>query len=159
VRAAHNVAGEKGLIVYQHILLPVDGSPASMKAVERCIAFAAEIGARVTALHVVEPLHLFTYEFEVTEQVHDAFRRKLDARTHELLLPVQKLAREANVACDTLVAQADEPWLAIIDTARHQSCDLVVMGSHGKSGVRALLLGSQTQKVLTHSHIPVLVFR
>lgn len=145
--------------MFQHILLPVDGSPASRNAAERGIAFAAELSARVTVLHVVEPLHLFTYEFEVTEHVHAEYRRKLDARTHELLLPVQKLAQEANIACDTLVVQADEPWLAIIDTARDQSCDLIVMGAHGKSGVRALLMGSQTQKVLTHSLIPVLVFR
>jgi nucleotide-binding universal stress UspA family protein len=152
-------AGGKDRIVFQHILLPVDGSPASRNAVERCIAFAAELAARVTALHVVEPLHLFTYEFEVTEHVHAEYRRKLDAHKHEILLPVQQLAHDANVACDTLVVQADAPWMAIIDTARDQSCDLIVMGAHGKSGVRALLLGSQTQNVLTHSLIPVLVFR
>jgi nucleotide-binding universal stress UspA family protein len=110
-------------------------------------------------LHVIEPLHLFTYEFEVTEKVHEAYRRHRDARAAEFLAPVEKLAREAKVPCNAVMAQADEPYEAIISTAHEQLCDLIVMGSHGRKGVQGLLLGSQTQKVLTHSAIPVLVFR
>jgi nucleotide-binding universal stress UspA family protein len=146
-------------IVYQHILLPVDGSPSSTAAAERGVAFAAQVGARVTVLHVVEPIHLFTYEFDVTEQVHEEWRRKRDAYGPKLLAPVEQLAREAKVPCNGVLAQADEPYEGIIKTAEEQSCDLIVMGSHGHKGLRGLLLGSQTQKVLTHTAIPVLVVR
>jgi nucleotide-binding universal stress UspA family protein len=146
-------------IVYQHILLPVDGSPASKTAAEGGIAFAAQVGARVTVLHVIEPLHLFTYEFDVTEQIHEEWRRKRDASAAELVAPVERRAREANVPCNAVLVQADQPYEAIINTAHEQLCDLIVMGSHGRQGIGGLLLGSQTQKVLTHSAMPVLVFR
>jgi nucleotide-binding universal stress UspA family protein len=145
--------------VYEHILLPVDGSPASKAAAEGGIALAAHVGARVTVLHAIAPLHLFTYEFEVTEQVHEEWRRKRDAEAAEFVAPVEKLAREAKVPCNVVLAQADEPYEAILNTAHEQLCDLIVMGSHGRKGVQGMLLGSQTQKVLTHSAIPVLVFR
>jgi nucleotide-binding universal stress UspA family protein len=149
----------KVAIVYQHILLPVDGSAPSNAAAEGGIAFAAQVGARVTVLHVLEQLHLYTYEFDVTEKIHDEWRHKRDAYVPELLAPAERRAREAGVLCNALQAQADEPYQAIIKTAQEQRCDLIVMGSHGRRGLQGLLLGSQTQKVLTHSSIPVLVFR
>lgn len=121
--------------------------------------FAAQIGARVTAVHVVPPLHLFTYEPVVTEQVHETYRRNRDARAQEFLVPIAQMAQEASVACNIMLAEADEPYEAIIRTARDQMCDLIVMASHGRKGVRAMLIGSQTQRVLTHSTIPVLVCR
>jgi nucleotide-binding universal stress UspA family protein len=145
--------------VYEHILLPVDGSPASNAAADGAIAFAAQVGARVTVLHVTEPLHLFTYEFDVTEHAHEDWRRKRDAAAAECVAPVEQRAREAKVPCNAVLAQADEPYEAIISTALEQLCDLIVMGSHGRKGVKGMLLGSQTRKVLTHSAIPVLVFR
>jgi nucleotide-binding universal stress UspA family protein len=145
--------------VFKHILLPTDGSAASTAAAHACLRFAAQIGARVTALHVVPPLHLFTYEPEVTEHAHETYHRNRDARARECLGPIEQAASEAKVACEAIMVEADDPYAAILSTAQQRGCDLVAMASHGRRGIRGVLLGSQTQKVLTHSTIPVLVFR
>jgi nucleotide-binding universal stress UspA family protein len=145
--------------VFQHILLPTDGSEPSKAAVGPCIRFAAQVGARITAMHVVPPLHLFTYEPEVTEHAHETYHRNRDARARECLEPVEQLAREAKVPCDTLMVEGDDAYQAILKTAHERGCDLIAMASHGRRGISAVLLGSQTQKVLAHSAIPVLVFR
>jgi nucleotide-binding universal stress UspA family protein len=143
--------------VFQHILLPTDGSAASQSAAAACIRFAASVGARVTALHVVAPLHLFTYEPQVTEQAHAAYRRKRDARAQQCLAPVSQLAAEAKVPCNTILAEADDASEAIVRTAHEQMCDVIAMAKHGRRGVRGLLLGSVTHKVLTHGALPVLI--
>lgn len=145
--------------MFKHILLATDGSPASEAAASACIGMARETGARITALHVIPPLHLFTYEPVATEAVHEQYRHARDVRAKEILGLVEQRAAQAGVPCTTMLATADQPYEAIIDTARTQLCDLVMMASHGRRGVAGLLLGSQTQKVLTHSLIPVLVFR
>ena len=145
--------------MFKHILLAADGSPASETAARRCIAFAREIGARVTALHVVPQLHTFTYEPGATEEAHEQFRRNRDKASHSVLDPIVQLAGEAGVPCTALLSAADEPYQAIIETARDEGCDLIAMTSHGHRGIGAVLLGGQTQKVLTHSAIPALVYR
>lgn len=145
--------------VFKHILLPTDGSAGSSVAAAECIRFAAQVGARITAVHVVPPLHLFTYEPEVTEHAHETYHRNRDARARECLAPIEQLAREAAVPCESLMVEADNPYEAILSTAHDRGCDLVAMSSHGRRGIGAMLLGSQTQRVLTHSAIPVLVFR
>lgn len=149
----------KDIAVFQHILLPTDGSPASLLAAETCIRLAAQTGARLTVVHIMPPLHLFTYEYEVTEQAHDAYRRMRDQHGKQSLEPVERMALTAKVPCKAMLVEADAPYLAIIEAARDQGCDLIGMASHGLGGIRAVLLGSTTQKVLTHSSIPVLVFR
>lgn len=145
--------------MFQHILFATDGSPASKVAAEQCMRFAGQIGARVTALHVVRPLNLFTYEPMATEELRAAYRRSRDEHAHNCLAPLGALAGANNVRLETAVIQADEPYEAIIETARDRGCDLVAMASHGLKGLKAVVLGSQTQKVLTHSALPVLVFR
>jgi nucleotide-binding universal stress UspA family protein len=145
--------------VFKHILFPTDGSPASLLAADACVRLATQIGARLTVIHVVPPIHLFTYEFEVTEKVHESYKRMRDQRAKEALDPVELLASAAKVPCKTMLVEADEPYQAILATANDQACDLVAMASHGHRGIRAVLLGSTTQKVLTHSALPVLVFR
>jgi nucleotide-binding universal stress UspA family protein len=145
--------------VFKHILLPTDGSPACLAAAAACIRFAAEVGARITALHVEQPVHMYTYEFDVTEQAHDSYRRMRAQHARECLGPIEELARQSKVDCTSVVIDADEPYEGIIKTARERHCDVVMMASHGRRGARALLLGSQTQKLLAHSAIPVLVYR
>jgi nucleotide-binding universal stress UspA family protein len=145
--------------VFRRILFPTDGSPASVGAADSAVEFARSAGASLIALHVAPELHLFTYEPEVTEAEQEQYRRTRDARAHNFLAYVQQRAARAGVACESLVAIADEPYEAIISTARERQCDVIAMASHGRKGLRALLLGSQTQKVLTHSAIPVLVLR
>jgi nucleotide-binding universal stress UspA family protein len=145
--------------VFKHILFPTDGTPASRHAAEVCIRFAARVGARVTALLVVPPPPLITWEAAVPGEIDQIYRNQLDARTKESLAPVEALAQQAGVGCKAMVVQNREPYEAIIDTAHDEMCDLIAMASHGRRGMKALLLGSQTQRVLTHSAIPVLVLR
>lgn len=145
--------------MFKHILFPTDGSPHSLQAAESCVRFAASVGARLTALHVLQTPAVYNDEFDVTGQVHASMRPVRERHAHEALDGVEQLARAAGVPCDTVVAQSDEPWESIVDTAHDRGCDLVAMASHGRRGLRAALLGSQTQRLLTHSAIPVLVLR
>lgn len=145
--------------MYKHILLPTDGSELSAAAVRDGITFAREIGARVTALHVTPPFH----PTEMTPSVYTAHLHEHDARAREsaerALGAVTEAARAAGVPCTTLHRVSYSPYEAIIAVAAEAGCDLIFMASHGRRGVTALLLGSETNKVLTHSKIPVLVTR
>lgn len=145
--------------MFKHILLPTDGSPASEAAVDACIEFARQTGAGITAIHVMPMLHLYTYEVGVTESVHEQVRHERELRSKNYLGMVEQRAAAAGVSCKSVLATADAPYEAIIGAARDGQCDLIMMASHGRKGIKALLLGSETQKVLTHSTIPVLVFR
>jgi nucleotide-binding universal stress UspA family protein len=132
--------------MYKHILLPTDDSELSRRAAREGIRLAQTLGARVTALYVTAP---FSRDYE--QSFEEAARRALDA--------IDQAARTANVVCTALHRIADSPSAEIIEVARERDCDLVFMASHGRRGMRALLLGSETNKVLTHSKIPVLVCR
>jgi nucleotide-binding universal stress UspA family protein len=145
--------------MFQHILFATDGSPASRLAAEQCLRFAGQIGARVTAVHVVTPLNLFTYEPMATEELRAAYRRSRDDHARACLGPLGELARNGAVTLETQLIEADEPYEAIVTAARDHGCDLIAMASHGLKGLKGVLVGSQTQKVLTHSALPVLVFR
>jgi nucleotide-binding universal stress UspA family protein len=145
--------------VFKHILFPTDGSAAAQSAARACIEFAAQVGARVTAVHVVQPLTLFTFEPVITDKARQAWRESAEARVRECLEPVAQMARAAKVPCGTVMVEHDEPYEAILTSARDHGCDLIMMASHGRKGVRGTLLGGQTQKLLTHSAIPVMVYR
>jgi nucleotide-binding universal stress UspA family protein len=145
--------------MFKHILLPTDGSPLSKAAIRKGIQFAKTISAKVTGFCVTPLMHDFSYEsrfgLEFTEQAKAAAR----AQAAQNLLAVETAAKEAGVVCDTVQEKSDYPYEAIMEAAHAMGCDLIVMASHGRRGVGALLLGSETQKVLTHSKIPVLVCR
>jgi nucleotide-binding universal stress UspA family protein len=145
--------------VFKHILLPTDGSLLAQAATDKAIEFARQTGARLTAVHVMPELHLFTYEPGVTESVHDQIRKDRELHSQQVLGDVAERALAAGVPCETLLLTSDYVDEAIIAAARSQQCDLIAMASHGRKGITGLLLGSVTQKVLTHSAIPVLVFR
>jgi nucleotide-binding universal stress UspA family protein len=145
--------------MFKHILLPTDGSPLSEAAMRRGIQFAKIINAKVTGFCVLPQLHDFSYDskfgLEFTEQSKAAAR----AEATKNLLAIEMAAQEAGVPCETAQEKSDQPYEAIIEAAQTRGCDLIIMASHGRRGVGALLLGSETQKVLTHSKIPVLVVR
>jgi nucleotide-binding universal stress UspA family protein len=145
--------------MFRHILLPTDGSPTSSSAIKAGMAFAKESDARVTGLHVVPEFHVFTYVTEMLEGTQEEYEKQAAARGKKYLADIETAAREAQVNCNTLCVTSDHPYEAIIKAARDQQCDLIVMASHGTKGAKGLLLGSETQKVLTHCDIPVLVFR
>lgn len=145
--------------MFKHILVPTDGSPAAGPAIDATLRFAKQTGARVTALHVMPELHMFTYEPGVTESVHDQVRKDRELHSKKFLSQVEQQAAAAGVPCTAVLVTSDFPFEAIIATARSANCDLIAMASHGRKGITGMLLGSETQKVLTHSTIPVLVFR
>lgn len=147
--------------MYKHILVPTDGSKLSDESVTKAIQFAKESGAKLTALHVMpEYIPPAFAEFPAAGQASFAEFMKATEETGKTVLGnAKKAASEAGVACETVSIRHTQPYRAIIDVAREKACDLIFMSSHGRRGLSALVLGSETNKVLTHSSIPVLVFR
>lgn len=145
--------------MYKHILLPTDGTAESADAIQQCMKLAKSVNAKVTGLHVIPEYHLFTYHAEMLEDTREQFA--IDSREHakQYLAVIEMAAKEAGVSCDTGVVTSDHPYEAIIEAAAEKGCDLIAMASHGRKGVKGLLISSETQKVLTHSKIPVLVYR
>jgi nucleotide-binding universal stress UspA family protein len=145
--------------MFKHILIPTDGSDLSRKAVLYGVRLAKESGAKVTGLTVAEPYRVATMDtilISVDEGDYEEQSRVLSEKAME---QVKMAAQAAGVPCETVREVNDQPYRAIIDAAQALQCDLIVMSSHGRRGISALLLGSETAKVLTHSTIPVLVYR
>ncbi|MBV6323327.1 universal stress protein [Duganella violaceipulchra] len=145
--------------MFKHFLMPTDGSAISTAILRPCIQFAKECGASITAVHVIPEFHVLTYQVEMLEATREQFRQDSIAHAQRYLAEIEQCARELGVPCKTLALHHEQPYEAIIQSAREQGCDLICMASHGRRGVKGMLLGSETQKVLTHSQIPVLVFR
>ena len=144
--------------MYKHILLPTDGSELSKAAVKHGIALAKAIGAKVTALVVSTPPSSLVVDPSIVSGALDQYKALVAEQTAKYLDNIARNAREAGVDCLTLCIEHDKPYAAIVDTAKRQGCDLVVMASHGLRGVSAIL-GSETLKVLTHTSVPILVYR
>jgi len=144
--------------MYQRILVPTDGSSITSKAVSTAIDLAKLSGAAIVALSVKEP---FPYsaisEMQPVppQEFYDAQERIAASRVKTVL----DAAAAAGVSCDGATVEALHPWEAILDMANQRGCDLVVMASHGRRGMAALLIGSETSRVLTHSTLPVLVVK
>jgi Universal stress protein UspA and related nucleotide-binding proteins len=148
--------------MFKHMLLPSDGSEASGHAAEVAIELAQRLGARISALHVMQPQNLVVpdmtggYTYLMPDELYE---QAVTTQAKRILDGISGLARKANVPCETVSITGGSPWQAIIDTARERGCDAVVMASHGRTGISAVLLGSETTKVLTHCKVPVLVTR
>jgi len=145
--------------MYKHLLLATDGSPASDQAAGQALELARTMHARLMGLHVIRPLHLAGYEVDLLPESRADYEANVRAAAHRHLEAVEQRAKRLGVEVQTQVVVADHPYQAILDTAREAGCDLIVMASHGRRGMRSLLLGSETQKVLTHGTLPVLVLR
>jgi len=145
--------------MYQHILIATDGSDLSAKAVDAGLQLAAALRARVTALTVSEPFHTLSLAPSQAAYTEAEYQQHAEETAQRILGEVKAKAEKSGVACETLRVVHEHPWEAIIETARTRGCDLITMASHGRRGVSAVLLGSETAKVLTHSKIPVLVHR
>jgi nucleotide-binding universal stress UspA family protein len=148
---------------YKHIMLPVDGSDPSRKAEKECIAFAKSTGAKVTAIHVVYHFHLHFQPWATPKSVHRKIEKEHEeeatAIAQKMISALTKRAKAEGVDCVGLVVVGDSPYEEIIKSAEERKCDLIMMASHGRKGLDAVLLGSETVKVLTHSKIPMLVVR
>lgn len=147
--------------MFKHILVPTDGSQLSEETARRAVSFAREAGARITAFFA-KPEFPVTYYGEgalIDSTTPERFAELSDQQAQQILSFVENLCRDAAVPCSTLTLISDVPYEAIIEAATQCDCDLIFMSSHGRRGLSALLLGSETNKVLTHSKIPVLVYR
>lgn len=147
--------------MFKHILLPTDGSPLSLRAAKACVRFARANGARITVFYAVPVYHPdISGDFVPAGFISLAeFTKRVEASADKYLGQVKQWAVAAKVRCATARASSDSPYEAIIKAAKANKCDLVFMASHGRRGLKALLIGSETNKVLTHCKVPVLVYR
>jgi nucleotide-binding universal stress UspA family protein len=145
--------------MYTNILIPTDGSELAGKAIPHGIALAKRIGAKVTVMTVLRPFHTLTTDAQMIEDTPAQYKARMKEHADKTLGAVADAAQAAGVAFETVYVEHEHPYQAIIDTAKSKGCDLVVMASHGRHGISAVVLGSETVKVLTHSKIPVLVHR
>lgn len=144
--------------MFKHLLLATDGSASSEAAIRQCMQFAKESHAKVTGMHVIPEYHVFSRHLNTLVDTKEHFDQAGIAQAGKYLEAIEKAALEAGVECDTEYVVNDHPYEAIIKAAEDKSCDLIAMASHGRTGVRGLFAGGETQKVLTHSKNPVLVF-
>ena len=147
--------------MYKRILIATDGSELSDKAVESGLSLAALSGASVVALKVVPryPRSYFEGGMPVEASDIERIEHQWDAAAQVLVDGIKTAGEAQGVNVKTVIAKSDLVAEAVISAAKKHKCDLIVMASHGRKGIKRLLLGSETQHVLTHSHIPVLVLR
>ena len=145
--------------MYKNILLPTDGSALAGKAIEAGIALARATGARLTAMVAIEPFHIFAIAPEQLGHTLESYSAHARSEGQKILDAVAARAEAAGVGCETVLREAEQPFQAIIDVADASGCDLIVIASHGRRGIAAAVLGSVTQKLLTHTTTPVLVYR
>jgi nucleotide-binding universal stress UspA family protein len=147
--------------MFKHLLIPTDGSALSKKAAMQGVKFTQAMGAKVTGFFAAPPYKPVVYEDFVpanfmTPKEHEEATARLSVK---YLGPIEKACKEAGVPYQALHVASEFPADAIIEAAKAKKCDLVFMASHGRRGLAGVLLGSETAKVLTHSKIPVLVYR
>jgi nucleotide-binding universal stress UspA family protein len=147
--------------MYKSILIPTDGSELSGRAIQQGAELAKALGARVTGLYVTPNFQMTVFEDFTPAYGRDKsiFVAAVAKAAKKHLDIIAKAARGAGVACECITRNSDFPYDAIIKAAVEMRSDLIVMASHGRKGVAGLVLGSETQKVLTHSKVPVLVVR
>jgi nucleotide-binding universal stress UspA family protein len=147
--------------MYRHIRVAVDGSELSGKAIETALRLAQTLSARLTGVYAVPeyvpPVDAMVpvYQFPSREE----YEKQAAVEADLVLRGLTDAARAAGVAVELHHGIDSHPYRLILETAKARDCDLVVMASHGRRGLGALILGSETQKVLTHGHLPVLVVR
>ena len=146
--------------MYKHILVPTDGSALSLKAARAAANLAKTLDAKVSAVYVI-PSYMppMTNDGSILYNegyTPERYRKATERSAKDALTKVEKTA---GVKIEKIFLTNDQPWQGILDTAKAQKCDLIVMASHGRKGISGLLLGSETHKVLTHSKTPVLVCR
>ncbi len=141
----------------RHILVPTDGTAQSETATDVAVRLAKALGARVTFLHVCPLFHTYGYLMEMLEEDRATFFQRTEEQAQSYLSVAAQAAKRAGLDCDVVSERDEHPHRAIIKSANARGCDLICMASHGRRGLEGFLLGSETQKVLTHSTIPVLV--
>ncbi len=147
--------------MFKHIFIPTDGSELSQQTARRAVSFAKEAGAQITVFFAKPeyPVAYFGEGALIDPTTPEKFAELAEQQASEYLNEVRNACTEAGVPCNTVSSTSDIPYEAIIEAAEKAGCDLIFMASHGRRGISGFLLGSETNKVLTHSKIPVLVYR
>lgn len=145
--------------MFKHLLIPTDGSDLSNMAIAQGVKFAKEINAKVTGITVTLPFHFFALEATMLVDSMDLYAADTKAMAARNLKVLKDSAQAAGVECATVHSISEHPYEEIVKTAHEAGCDVIFMASHGRRGIQALIMGGETHKVLTHTKIPVLVFR
>jgi nucleotide-binding universal stress UspA family protein len=145
--------------MFKHVLIATDGSPLSDSASRSAVKLAKSLSAQVTAITVSTPFHAFTSNYVMLTDTEDGYNDDCERRARSSLDVVGKAAESAGVAFHGMHVFHEHPYAAIIEAADEKGCDVICMASHGRKGTIALVVGSETMKVLTHSKIPVVVWR
>jgi nucleotide-binding universal stress UspA family protein len=145
--------------MFKHLLVPTDGSPLSESAARSAVQLAKSLSARVTAITVSTPFHVFTARYVRVADTEDAYSEDCERRARKSLEVVRKAAESAGISFEGIHVFHEHPYAAIIEAAETKGCDAICMASHGRAGTIALVVGSETMKVLTHSRFPVVVWR
>ena len=146
--------------MYKKILLPTDGSALCDSAAQKGIEFARFAGASIVAFHAIPATSYLIYtEAGPSDILAEQFERDANLRGKRLIEALENQASEAGVPCESVLLTNDHPWEGIIEAAATKGCDMIFMASHGRRGLTAMLLGSETSRVLTHTKIPVMVYR
>ena len=145
--------------MFKQILVPTDGSELAGGAIGPAIAMAKAFNAGISSITVSTPYHLLAVDPVSVSDTEPQYNRDCAKRAERDLAPIKEAARAAGIPFTAIHVFNNDVHQAIIAAAAEGGCDLIVMASHGRKGASALLLGSETTKVLTHSKIPVLVVR
>lgn len=147
--------------MFKNILIPTDGSALSRKAIKAGVALAHATGARVTGFYSPEQYEILAYgEYFPPELISRAeWEKRSKTTATRFLAVIEKEAQAAGVKYSGVSLDSVSPWQAIVQAAKKKECDLIFMASHGRRGLSGLLLGSQAAKVLSHSKIPVLIYK
>jgi nucleotide-binding universal stress UspA family protein len=147
--------------MFKHLLVPTDGSKLSEATVTRAASFAKDAGARITFFYAQPdfPMPIYGEGALIDPTTPEQFANSAEEEARKILGRAKQIADDVGVTADTDTLVNEVPYEAIIDAAVRHSCDLIFMASHGRRGLASILLGSETQRVLTHSKIPVLIYR
>jgi nucleotide-binding universal stress UspA family protein len=148
-------------MTYHHLLVPSDGTPLSLRALDQALALAKALGSQVTLLHVQPalPVPMVGMGDMLDPATLESLSQTAEKESARILQEGQAAGLAAGVGIRTEVVKQDLPYRAIVEAAKRHGCDLIVMASHGRKGLSGLLIGSETQRVLLHASIPVLVVR
>jgi nucleotide-binding universal stress UspA family protein len=145
--------------MFKNILLPTDGSDLSVKATDTAIRFAQVHGARIVAICVAQPFPFVPMTEGAVVPDAEVFETQIAASARTHVDKVAAACTAAGVPFEGIVVNSHTPYQEIVDAAQKHNCDIILMASHGRTGLNKLFLGSETQKVLAHTHLPVLVLR
>ena len=145
--------------MFKHILLPTDGSELSERTIQKGIAMAKALGARVTGMTATKPYDVVALDPMIVTDTKETYNAHADAVAADRLSVIGKAAQSAGVPYAYVHRSGEHPYEEIIAAATQAGCDAIFMASHGRRGVSALVLGSETTKVLTHTKLPVVVYR